>query len=307
MQFEKIKKKILKYKFRYNLVFKNNFPLKFKPPPFISFAFRKRHGQLDFLEFGEYESRNKSTIKLINLANHLCYKPDYPWLIVNTCDNYKGTSYRQVPMVSYSTTTNDYSMTCPDFTYDCWKETGLDDYDDTIKNLQIISQEPSMLNKLGWRGANTHKSRELLVNQFSNNSYDISFIVWDRTNPKKLVANNFLSLNDQVKKWRYLIDIEGYGYSARLKILLSSGRVTFIQDRDEKEWFFEYLKPWEHYVPVSRDLSNLETNMQIIKSNPTLENIILENVKEFTNKFLTRDAAIKRWETIINNHINKHS
>ncbi len=304
MNFNKVKKKIAKYKERFIFIRQFQLPISFKKPSFISFAFRKYKGRLEFLEFREHESRNKSTIKLIKEADQNNSSRDFPWLIVNSDDNYKGQFWRNVPMVSYSTTTRDFSMVCPDFTYDCWQETGLDDYEITRINLQDISLTPPMLNTLGWRGANTNKCRELLVSEFSNDAYDIEFIVWDRTNPKQLIAKNFLSLEEQVKRWRYLIDIEGYGYSARLKIFLSSGRVTFIQDRSEKEWFFEHLKPWEHYVPISHDLSDLKVNFQKVNSNSNLENFIIENARQFSNKFLTRDSAIKRWTDIINNHIS---
>ena len=38
----------------------------------------------------------------------------------------------------------------------------------------------------------------------------------------------FKTLAEQVARFRYLIDIQGKGYSSRLKLLLHSGRPIFI-------------------------------------------------------------------------------
>ena len=51
-----------------------------------------------------------------------------------------------------------------------------------------------------------------------------------------------------------LLDIEGVGYSARLKFLLHMNRTLFIQEgRPFWTWAERGLIPWIHYIPVSRN------------------------------------------------------
>ena len=111
----------------------------------------------------------------------------------------------------------------------------MDDYEATCARVSGLG--PAQTNMLGWRGANTHPSRIPLVALNDKAIFDTEFIVWDRTNPNKLQASNFLSFEEQVARWRFLIDVEGNGYSARLKLLLRCPRVVFIQDRPHKEDF----------------------------------------------------------------------
>ena len=114
-------------------------------------------------------------------------------------------------------------------------------------------------------------------------------------------AKNFISFHEQIERWRYLIDVEGTGYSGRFKLLLNSPRLVFLQDRPHKEDFFQYLVPWSHYVPVKRDLSDLRANLATIKSDPQLEKSIIENAREFSRKYLSRASALQRWSDLLNN------
>jgi hypothetical protein len=75
-------------------------------------------------------------------------------------------------------------------------------------------------------------------------------------------AGNHLSLAEQVARWGLLLDVEGNGWSARMKLLLHSGRPVFVQDRPWREWFWPQLRPMEHYIPVRRDLGDLCTQVE---------------------------------------------
>ena len=121
---------------------------------------------------------------------------------------------------------------------------------------------------------------------------------------EKLTAKNFLSFQEQVKKWRFLIDMEGIGYSGRLKLFLASPRAVFIQDRIHEEFFFSHLKPWIHYIPVRNDLLDIEEALEKIKSNPELERKIIVNQRRFSQLYLTRDYAKYYLAQILSNTEN---
>ena len=158
---------------------------------------------------------------------------------------------------AYSTATDNFAHACPDFVYDHWRQTGLADYEET--RLRIGGDGGARQRPTCWAGAARRPIRRAPRSlQFDDKKdFDCELIHWDRSDPNNLKAKNFVSFHDQIARWRYLIDIEGTGYSGRFKLLLSAPRLVFLQERPHKEDFFQYLVPWTHYVPVKRDLSDL--------------------------------------------------
>ena len=66
-----------------------------------------------------------------------------------------------------------------------------------------------------------------------------------------------------------------------------------------EEYFFEYLVPWVHYIPVKRDTSDLLENTIWILQNSEKAKVIAENAFAFAMKYLTREAACKQWNAVI--------
>ena len=108
-------------------------------------------------------------------------------------------------------------------------------------------------------------------------------------------AGNARSLPEQVRRWRALIDVEGAGYSGRLKLLLHSGRPVLIQDRPWHEWFWDELVPWENFIPVARDLSDLVSRARWVKENPRQAVRIGRAGQQLTQRLLTRRSAVEQW------------
>ena len=274
------------------------------------FAIKKIHGHIMLKNFHSYETRNTSTYKLIEQAILRYGVRDFDWILINTGDSDKikedtglvedgaGQFYS---VFSYSTSDKDFKSTIPDFVFDHWRQTGLADYEKTRAALSRFDILEPTTQCLGWRGALTHPSRSILVGLDNKIDFDCELINWDRTNPDSLTATNFLSFEEQIAKWRYLIDMRGVGYSGRLKLLLTARRVVFLQARVHEEYFYPLLKPWVHYVPVREDLSDLELNLKLIKSDLALEGEILKNASEFSQTYLTRDFAIFKMAQILQN------
>jgi hypothetical protein len=85
----------------------------------------------------------------------------------------------------------------------------------------------------------------------------------------------------------------------RLKHLLWSHRPVLLVDRPHKEFFFESLKPWEHYVPVAGDLSDLSERAKWVFDNYEEAKRIGERAYAFAQEYLTQDAAFKKWDEIV--------
>ncbi len=56
--------------------------------------------------------------------------------------------------------------------------------------------------------------------------------------------------------YKYVFDVDGNGWSARFRRLMSMHSVVF-KASVYPEWFSERVQPWVHYVPVQMDYSDL--------------------------------------------------
>ena len=202
---------------------------------------------------------------------------------------------------------NKYEKAFPDYMYVGQPETGLDSYTRTITT--YVDTVPQF-NKVGWVGSLScgEKTNRPLFKRMAEQSEHLEFIdvtlnTWVEDAHK--LNTQFMSYQDQVDRWKYLIDLEGCGWSGRLKLLMASPRITFIADRPYSEWWFQHIEPWKHYVPVKRDLSDLIENYHIIEGDMELQNTIKKNAKELIDVCLTRESAENRIYQILQ-HVIKN-
>lgn len=264
------------------------------------FAIKKKGASLLHQAFYNFQSRNTSSLKLIIESINEYGVKDFDWVLIHTGDRcpalnnenlIQDLNGHQFPFLSYSTSNNNFAHTIPDFIFDHWKEAGIDDFERVRRRIKRHDLAQPQSNLLGWRGANNTYARNLLGNFKNKLRYDFEYIQWAKATSSNILPANFLSLDEQIHRWRYLIDIEGEGYSGRLKLFLHSPRLVFIQWRKHQEFFYPMLKPWVHFVPVANDLSDLEANMEAIVNNPELEQRIIDAQREFAQIYLTRDFA----------------
>jgi len=87
--------------------------------------------------------------------------------------------------------------------------------------------------------------------------------------------------------FKYLIDIDGNSccYSRTYWILLSNS-LMLKQVTDNRQWFYNGIQPYVHYVPIQENLSDLFEKIEWCKSNDLLARKIAENGTEFALKHL---------------------
>jgi cephalosporin hydroxylase len=270
-----------------------------------SFTVKKCNGTLVFNDLGGFQTRNNSTMWCIEEANKIYNWADFEEMTICTWD--------------FENSNNDYtfSKTCsynklvPDFNFHAWPEVGINDYTEFINEIDIAGSQDYEINKVGWIGnINTHHFREKLLEIGNNNPSLFEFFNcgnWiNKTNTIKLTPDVFISTPELVKKYSMIIDVEGNGYSGRLKHLLWSHRPLLLVDRPHKEYFFEYLKEWEHYIPVNRDLSDLIEKTKWCLDNYEKALQIAENAYQFSKIHLTRTVCYNKWNNIINKYIHRY-
>lgn len=87
---------------------------------------------------------------------------------------------------------------------------------------------------------------------------------------------------------KYLLVIDGNAATSRLYPFLCSSSLVFLVE-GMSEWFHAWLRPWEHYVPVALDFSDLEKNVQWAVDHDEEAQAIVRRANEVMTKH-TRDA-----------------
>ena len=68
-----------------------------------------------------------------------------------------------------------------------------------------------------------------------------------------------------VCKYKYQVSVDGTVAAYRLPYLLAGDSVVLKQNSSYYEFFYKRLRPYEHYIPLSADLSDLLDRIQWAK------------------------------------------
>ncbi|KAJ7155278.1 glycosyl transferase family 90-domain-containing protein [Mycena filopes] len=91
---------------------------------------------------------------------------------------------------------------------------------------------------------------------------------------------------EDVYGYRYVLDLDGTTFSGRFLGLLRSGSVVFKSTIFE-EYFSSWLRPFEHYIPVRADLSDLVQKIEWANANPEEARLIQLRGMEFARRVIT--------------------
>ncbi len=262
----------------------------------MPFKIEKKNGELVYTNIWGYESRNSSTFWCLKNADAIYNWDDFNEIIIHTDDFEADPSH-----FTYSKK-DSYNRLIPDFNFHGWPQVGINDYEETIQEIDRAGKNPCEINKVGWIGNSlTNKYRQVFLDIANQHPslFEATDMRWCETGQTRLNATIYKSLPELVKTYGILIDIEGGGYSGRLKYLLWSHRPVLLVDRPHKEFFFEYLVPWKHYIPVRRDLSDVVEKTQWCIDHPNDAHQIAEHAYVFSQTYLTRNACYEQWNKVI--------
>ncbi len=137
------------------------------------------------------------------------------------------------------------------------------------------NQHPELLNaKLAVKDG---IPREYWPNNASN-GFD-SFLPFDK-----------IPVNDYYTKYQVSVIMGGHGAAFRTARILGQGIAVLLQDFPFEEWFVQYMTPFVHYIPLSRDLHDLGPRLQWIVENPSKVHDIAMAGQAFYQKYLSHDA-----------------
>lgn len=152
-----------------------------------------------------------------------------------------------------------------------WADVGLPDVRAACARLEDAGRLRPWKNDCAfWIGnLTTHPTRASLVEMAarSGGRLDARAIDWCGNAIPPALAPGRVTLEDHAD-FRYLVDVQGVGYSARIKYLMHSGRPLLVADRRHWDWATVDAVPWTHYVPVAEDLGDLLEKIAWLDAHP---------------------------------------
>ena len=109
------------------------------------------------------------------------------------------------------------------------------------------------------------------------------------TLPFKLLP--FMTLDEQ-SQYKYIVHIDGHVSAFRLSSELSTNSLLLIVESEWKVWYSNKLIPYEHYIPIKHDLSDLIRKIEWCKSNDDKCKNISRNAYNFFNSYLQKDSIL---------------
>ncbi|KAL6049762.1 Protein O-glucosyltransferase 1 [Balamuthia mandrillaris] len=91
---------------------------------------------------------------------------------------------------------------------------------------------------------------------------------------------------------KYLVNVGNIGYGERFWEMLLSGSTVLWMQEGWNEWWYPYLQPYVHYVPVLSNASDLCDKVQWLKAHPEEAERIANNGRRLVEQLLT-------WENVV--------
>lgn len=108
--------------------------------------------------------------------------------------------------------------------------------------------------------------------------------------------SNFID-NKTKSGYKYILNIDGYVSAFRLSSEFRMNSVVLIVNSDYKLWFSHLLKPYVHYVPVLKDLSDLISQIKWCIDHDAECKKIAYNGLLFYEKYLSKNGIFNYLET----------
>jgi hypothetical protein len=87
-------------------------------------------------------------------------------------------------------------------------------------------------------------------------------------------------------KYRFQVDIDGNSSSWGFLPKLKMGSCVLKVMSDWHQWYYHGLRPWEHYIPIKNDLSDLEERVAWCLDNDDGAREIAANGMKYANEIV---------------------
>jgi hypothetical protein len=245
-------------------------------------------------------------------------------LLQKCSENYKNPAILQMPFTCKDRGVDERKYTMcydkrlphlkqfagPDYSFHSWPSVSIHAFADSVRDIKVEAEKVPVIDKIGWFGNINSALPDVPENQtrpflhFIGKQHPELFdVVHVYPRPGGIIDGQvptYKSLPELVK-YKYLIDIGGNGWSARLKFLLFSKRPLIIVDRYYVDYWYEDLVPYVHYIPVNMNLSNLLEQVQWMMDNHDKCIQIAEAAYDYATKNFSEEKILARVHEVFQN------
>lgn len=239
-------------------------------------------------------------------------------LIINVRDYPQVGRYfsndQQFPILSFSKEVTSYA----DIIYPAWTfwsgGPALDIYPNGIGRWDLIREKLlKTQSKLPWtkkkniaffRGSRTSSQRDPIV-MLGRSRPDLVDAKYTKNQAWKSKADTLgdepaktVSFEDHCE-YKYLFNVHGVAASFRYKHLFLCRSVVLNVESDWIEFFYPYLKPWIHYVPIDKNFDNVVEVLEFLNDNQLLASRIAKRGFEFIRDHLTMNTIRCYWQNLL--------
>jgi hypothetical protein len=181
----------------------------------------------------------------------------------------------------------------PDYVFGNWWHIGLTDFDKFAAEILEKSRETEPTDeRCFWMGnEEVHQARQhyKIIAAEHPGRLTCETMTWVENGSK---PTRFVPLSEQ-HKYKYLLDIEGLGWSGRLKLLPFCCRPILVQNRPHWSWSDQQMTPEVHYRTVERDFSNLLAVLDDIDAHPEETQKMVETTLKLARTTYTFENIVK--------------
>ena len=109
---------------------------------------------------------------------------------------------------------------------------------------------------------------------------------------------DYMPLSEQ-RKYKYIVHVDGHVSAFRLSAMLKLNCVILMVESKWKMWYSDMLIPYEHYIPVKADLSDLYIQIDWCRENDEMCELIAYNAMEFADKYLCKDGILDYTQKVL--------
>mmetsp|Transcript_1361 Transcript_1361/g.3017 ORF Transcript_1361/g.3017 Transcript_1361/m.3017 type:complete len:630 (+) Transcript_1361:146-2035(+) len=99
--------------------------------------------------------------------------------------------------------------------------------------------------------------------------------------------------------YQVAVVLGGIGAAFRTAKHMSAGQAIVLQRFRFEEWFYDYIEPYVHYIPLQQDFSDLYNVTTWVRDNPSKVKEIAENGKRFYEEYLSFLKNEEHWYEFI--------
>mmetsp|Transcript_5426 Transcript_5426/g.8897 ORF Transcript_5426/g.8897 Transcript_5426/m.8897 type:complete len:513 (+) Transcript_5426:119-1657(+) len=111
----------------------------------------------------------------------------------------------------------------------------------------------------------------------------------------------------EMSGYKYQVDFGGGGgttWDGTMAKLLAPG-VLFHHETPTKDFFYDDMKPWVHYIPVRTDLTDLKQKFDWAEKNPEGAKLISEEATRFAEHLISRQYLAKTYRTLFIDYLGQ--